>query len=68
MSTTACTSYYTTVVTGYLPGTGLTSGNIVTYTTPKPVWSDNVSVVSETNNVSLQCNSVALGGFNGLNN
>ncbi len=68
MSTTACTSYYTTVVTGYLPGSGSTTGNIVTYTTPKPVWSDNVSGVPGTNNVSLQCNSVALGGFNGLNN
>jgi hypothetical protein len=68
MSTTACTSYYTTVVTGDLPGSGSTTGNIVTYTTPKPVWSDNVSGVPGTNNVSLQCNSVALGGFNGLNN
>ena len=70
MSTTACTSYYTTVVTGYLPGTGATTGTIVTYTTPKPVWSDNVSGVSgvTTNVVSLQCNGVALGGFNGLNN
>jgi hypothetical protein len=66
MSTTACTSYYTTVVTGYVPGTGATTGTIVTFTTPKPVWSDNVSGAA--NVVSLQCNAVALGGFNGLNN
>jgi hypothetical protein len=66
MSTTACTSYYTTVVTGYVPGTGATTGTIVTFTTPKPVWSDNVSKATDV--VSLQCNSVALGGFNGLNN
>lgn len=66
MSITACTSYYTTTVVGYVPGTGTTTGNIVTFTTPKPVWNDNVS--SGTSIVSLQCNAVALGGFNGLNN
>lgn len=66
MSTTACTSYYTTTVVGYVPGTGATTGTIVTFNTPKPVWSDNVS--GSANVVSLQCNGVALGGFNGLNN
>lgn len=61
MATTACTSYYTTVLVGYVPGTGTTTGNVVTFNTPKPVWTDN-------NNVnSLQCNSVAIGGLNGLN-
>jgi len=62
MPTSACTSYYTTTVTGFLPGSGASAGNVVTFTTPKPVWTDNNS------EVSLQCNSVAMGGFNGLNN
>jgi hypothetical protein len=62
MPTTACTSYYTTVVTGYVPGTGSTTGSIVTFNTPKPEWTDS------NGQQSLQCNGVALGGFNGLNN
>ena len=62
MATTACTSYYSTVVVGYVPASGTTTGNVVTFNTPKPVWTDNNSAVS------LQCNSVALGGLNGLNN
>ena len=63
MPTTAFTpSMYATVVTGYLPGTGTTTGTIVTFKTPTPVWSD----YSGTTN--LQTGSVAIGGFNGLNN
>jgi hypothetical protein len=62
MPTTACTSYYTTVVTGYVPGSGTTTGTVVNFNTPKPVWGDT------TNNTNLQCNAVELGGFNGLNN
>ena len=64
MSTTACTSYYTTVLVGYVPGTGTTVGNVSTFNTPKPVWTDNNSTDSAN---SLQCNAVALGGPNGLN-
>lgn len=66
MSTTACTSYYTTTVVGYLPASGTTVGTIVTFNTPKPVWNDTVKNGASV--VSLQCNGVALGGFNGLNN
>jgi hypothetical protein len=61
MPTTACTSYYTTVVTGV--ANNVTGGTeIVTFTTPKPEWSD------ATNQRTIQCNAVALGGTNGLNN
>jgi hypothetical protein len=60
---TACTENpYTVDLVGYLPGTGQTVGSIVTFDTPPPVWT------SETGEVVLQCQSVALGGFNGLNN
>ena len=62
MPTTACTSYYTTTVTGFLPGSGTSAGNVVTFNTPKPVYSDYSGTTD------LQCNAVALGGFNGLNN
>lgn len=62
MPTTACTNnYYNTVVTGVANNvTGGTS--IVTFTTPKPEWTDS------DNQQAKQCNAVALGGFNGLNN
>lgn len=63
MPTTACTdNYYTTEVVGYVPGSGTTTGNVVTFNTPKAEWTD---VNSEQ---AKQCNTVALGGFNGLNN
>ena len=62
MPTTACTSYYTTVVRGYVPGSGDTVGTVVTFATPKPDYG------SVTNTTDLQCNAVTLGGFNGLNN
>lgn len=62
MPTTACTSFYTTVITGYVPGTGTTVGNVVIFNTPKPDYG------SVTNTTNLQCNAVTIGGFNGLNN
>lgn len=62
MPTTACTSYYTTRITGYLPATGSTVGTIVTFGTPTPIAS-NV-----TGGTIYQCSAVTLGGFNGLNN
>jgi hypothetical protein len=63
MPTTACTSsVYNTVVTGYVPGTGSTTGSVVTFTTPKPDYG------SSDNSTNLQCNAVTIGGFNGLNN
>ena len=63
MPTTACTdNYYNTVVVGYLPGTGSTTGSVVTYNTPKPEWTDSDGQLAK------QCNAVAIGGLNGLNN
>ena len=61
MSTTACTSYNTTVLVGYVPVSGNTVGSVVTLKTPTPVWTD------ENSNISLQCNAVTIGGFSGLN-
>ena len=62
MPTTACTNnYYNTVIVGV--ANNLTGGtSIVTFNTPKPVYTDS------NNQIALQCNGVALGGFNGLNN
>lgn len=63
MPTTACTNnLYNTVVVGYVPGTGSTTGSVVTFNTPKPQWTD------ATNNLDIQCSAISLGGFNGLNN
>jgi len=56
--------YYETVVVGYLPGSGYTDGEIVTYNTPHPIWTDG----SDTRRTVIQDNAVAMGGFNGLNN
>ena len=54
MPTTACTSYYTTVVTGI--ANNVTGGTaIVTFGTPTPVWSNTTG---GTINV---CSAVALG-------
>ncbi len=62
MPTTACTdNYYATNVVGYVPGTGDTVGNVVTFNTPTPEWTTG------DNQQAKQCNGVALGGFNGLN-
>lgn len=60
---TGCTDNpYTVDLVGYLPGTGQTEGTIVTFKTPTPIWS------SLTGQDVLECQSVTLGGFNGLNN
>jgi len=55
MAANACTSYYKVTIIGYLTG-------LVTYANPTPIASN---VTGGTIN---QCNAVALGGFNGLNN
>jgi|APGre2960657373_1045057.scaffolds.fasta_scaffold43425_2 hypothetical protein len=65
MAVTACTSYYTAVLTGYVPGTGQTVGEIVTWDLPHPVWTTEDE---ETTVIAIQCQSFTLGGFNGLNN
>jgi len=62
MATTACTSNNTAVVVGYVPGTGTTVGSIVTFNTPRPVWTE-----SDGSSIALQCSAISLGGFNGLN-
>jgi hypothetical protein len=62
MAITACTSYNTAVVTGFVPGSGASAGNVVTFTTPRPVWSE-----SDGTQIALQCSGIAIGGFNGLN-
>jgi hypothetical protein len=62
MATTACTSNNTAVVVGYVPGTGDTVGSIVTFNTPRPVWTE-----SDGSSIALQCSAISLGGFNGLN-
>ena len=65
MAITACTSSNPVNLVGYVPGTGSTVGSIVTFNTPAPVWTE--TSFSGPSNVALQCNAVALGGFNGLN-
>ncbi len=62
MPVTACTSYYTTTIVGFLPGSGASAGNVITYGTPTPVWSNT------TGGTINQCNAVTIGGLNGLNN
>jgi hypothetical protein len=61
MATTACTSYYKTTIIGFLPANP-SGGTVVTFSNPTPVYS-NI-----TGGTIYQCNAVALGGFNGLNN
>ena len=61
MSVTACTSYNTTVVVGYVPGTGNTVGDIVTFDTNNPIWMGNQR------GLAPQPGAIELGGFNGLN-
>ena len=51
MPVTACTSYYTTTITGYVPASGTTLGSIVTFYAPKPDYG------SVTNTTNLQCNA-----------
>jgi hypothetical protein len=61
MATTACTdNYYETVIVGVANDVSGNT-NIVTFNTPKPVWTESDG--TET----LQCNAVTIGGFNGLN-
>jgi hypothetical protein len=62
MATTACTSNNTAVVVGYVPGTGTTVGSVVTFNTPRPVWTE-----ADGSTVAIQCSAITLGGFNGLN-
>lgn len=64
MAISACTSYYTAELTGYVPGTGQTVGEIVTWDLPHPVWTEG----GEPEVIAIQCQSFTLGGFNGLNN
>lgn len=65
MATTACTNnIYNTVVVGV--ANNLTGGtSIVTFNTPKPVWTN--SNYTDQSQIAIQCGSVAIGGFNGLN-
>jgi hypothetical protein len=56
--------YYETVIVGYVPGSGDTIGNIVTFNTPHPIWTDG----NDTRRTLIQDNAITLGGFNGLNN
>jgi len=66
MANTGCTdNIYTVNLVGYVPGTGSTDGTIVTFKTPKPVWSEGG--LTGPSNMAVQCSAVAIGGFNGLN-
>ena len=56
--------YYESIIVGYLPGSGDTVGEIVTFNTPHPIWTDG----GDTRRVLIQDNAITLGGFNGLNN
>jgi hypothetical protein len=61
MPATSANTAYQTVVIGYLPGTGSTTGSIVRFNTPYPIYSDSL------NQEIAQVNAVTIGGFNGLN-
>ena len=62
MAITACTdTAYAVDLVGIVTGPLDDPGEIVTFNTPVPVWTEADG--TET----LQCSSVALGGFNGLN-
>ena len=62
MQTTACTdNYYSTTVVGYVPASGSTVGSVTTFKTAKPEWTDGDG------NRTIQCNAIAIGGFEGLN-
>ena len=54
--------YYETVIVGAVNGPGDES-QIVTFNTPHPIWTDG-----DSRRTLIQDNSVAIGGFNGLNN
>jgi len=66
MANTGCTdNIYTVNLVGYVPGAINADGTIVTFKTPKPVWSE--AELTGASNMAVQCSAVALGGFNGLN-
>ena len=56
MAITACTSYNTAVITGFLPGSGASAGNVVTFITPRPVWTE-----SDGTPIAIQCSAIAIG-------
>ena len=62
MATTACT--INNLVVGV--ANNITGGTeIVTFNTPKPTWTE--ANYSDSSQIAIQCNAIALGGFNGLN-
>jgi hypothetical protein len=56
-----CNNSNSYILTGIVEGSGTTPGSVVTFNTPKPVWTNSRG------SVRTQCDSVAIGGFNGLN-
>jgi hypothetical protein len=52
-------SYYNTTVVGYLPGVGNDVGEIVTFNTPHPIWSE-----SDTRIPIIQESAITLSGLN----
>jgi len=62
MATTACTSYNTAVVVGYVAGSGSSVGNVVTFNTPHPIYTE-----ADSSTIAIQCSAITIGGFNGLN-
>ena len=56
-----CNDSNSYILTGIVEGSGTTPGSVVTFNTPKPVWTNSRG------SVRTQCDSVAIGGFNGLN-
>ena len=56
-----CNNSNSYILTGIVEGSGTTPGSVVTFKTPKPVWTNS------RDSVRTQCDSVAIGGFNGLN-
>lgn len=66
MSITACTdNNYTVNLVGIVTGPLDNPGQIVTFKTPKPIWSE--AELTGPSNMAVQCSAVAIGGFNGLN-
>ena len=59
--TEASVSIYNMPIVGYVPGTGDTVGNVVTFDTNNPIWMGNQR------GLAPQPGAIELGGFNGLN-
>jgi hypothetical protein len=59
--TEAPVSIYNQPIVGYVPGTGNTVGDIVTFDTNNPIWMGNQR------GLAPQPGAITLGGFNGLN-